>query len=122
LRRALWVLQWAREPPIFEPFDCDRKSAVFPKVSAVLAEINARELGVKEQFKKGRLAEAVFKTWLAVLAKEREVLNRPTTSKPARISRSEFRQECKSAVASRLKVFTNRETIALCAMLCATSW
>jgi hypothetical protein len=32
----------------FEPFVCDRKSTVFAKASAVLVEINARELGVKE--------------------------------------------------------------------------
>ena len=84
-----------------------------PAWSAALAEINAREADVKEQFKTGRLPAAVFKTWLAELAREREVLNRPTTLKPTRISRSEFLQEYKSAVARRLKVFTNRENVAL---------
>ena len=60
-----------------------------------------------------KLPAVVFKTWLAELAREREVLNRPTTLKPTRISRSEFLQEYKSAVARRLKVFTNRENVAL---------
>jgi hypothetical protein len=49
----------------------------------------------------------------AELAKERELLNRATTSKPTRISRSEFPREYKSAVGRRLKVFTNREKVAL---------
>ena len=84
-----------------------------PAWSAALAEINAREADVKEQFKTGKLPAVVFKTWLAELAREREVLNRPTTLKPTRISRSEFLQEYKSAVARRLKVFTNRENVAL---------
>ena len=87
-----------------------------PAWSAALAEINAREADVKVQFKTGRLPAAVFKTWLAELAKEREVLNRPMTLKPTRISRSEFLQEYKSAVsavARGLKVFTNREHVAL---------
>src|SRR5437764_2097430 len=84
-----------------------------PAWSAALAEINAREADVKEQFKTGKLPAAVVKTWLAELAREREVLNRPTTLKPTRISRSEFLQEYKSSVARRLKVFTDRENVAL---------
>ena len=89
------------------------ETRAMPAWSAALAEINAHEADVKEQFKTGRLPAVVFKTWLAELAREREVLNRPATLKPTRISRSEFLQEYKSAVARRLKVFTNRENVAL---------
>jgi len=83
-----------------------------PELSAALAEINAREADVREQFKTGKLPGAVFKSWIAEFAKERDALNRPTTSKSTRISRSEFLQEYKSAVARRLKVFTGRENVA----------
>jgi hypothetical protein len=44
---------------------------------------------------------------------EQDVLNRPATPKPSRISRSEFLQEYKSAVARRLKIFTSRENVAM---------
>jgi site-specific DNA recombinase len=84
-----------------------------PALSAALAEIHAREADVREQFKEGKLPAAVFKTWLAELAKQRDALSRPTTSKSTRISRSEFLQEYKSAVVRQLKVFTSRENVAL---------
>jgi hypothetical protein len=74
------------------------ETRTIPAWSAALAEINAREAADKEQFKTGKLPAAIFKTWLAELAKERDVLNRPTTLKPARISHSEFLQEYRSAV------------------------
>ena len=67
----------------------DKQQTVDPRTmpawSAARAEINAREADVKDQFKAGRLPAAVFKTWLAELAKERDVLNRPTTLKRTRI-------------------------------------
>jgi site-specific DNA recombinase len=84
-----------------------------PAVSAALAEINARESDIREQFNAGKIPGAVLKSWLAEFAKERDAVNRPTTSRPARISRSEFLQEYKSAVARKLKVFTSRENVAM---------
>jgi hypothetical protein len=84
-----------------------------PAVSAALAEINARESDIREQFNAGKMPGPVFKSWLAEFAKEREAINRPMTPRPARISRSEFLQEYKSAVARKLKVFTSRENVAM---------
>ena len=54
-----------------------------------------------------------FHSWLAEFTKERDAINRPTMPKPARISRSDFLQEYKSAVARKLKVFTSRENVAM---------
>ena len=50
---------------------------------------------------------------LTLTAKEREAINCPTAPKSARISRSEFLKEYKSAVARKLKVFTSRENVAM---------
>jgi len=84
-----------------------------PAVLAALAEINARARDIREQFKEGKIPGAVYKSWLAELAKERDAINRPAMPKPPRISRSEFLQEYKSAVARKLKVFTSRENVAM---------
>ncbi len=37
-----------------------------PEISAALADIDARESDVREQFKAGKLPPAVFKSWLAL--------------------------------------------------------
>jgi hypothetical protein len=64
-----------------------------PALSAALADLNARETDVREQFKAGKLPPAVFKTWLAELARERVTLHRSATTKSARISRADFLHE-----------------------------
>ena len=91
-----------------------------PALSAAVADIDAREADVREQFKAGKLPPTVFKTWLAELATERAALNQPTPTNSARISRSEFLHEYKSSVARQLKVFTSRETLRCRARRCAT--
>jgi site-specific DNA recombinase len=84
-----------------------------PEFSAALADINAREADVREQFKAGKLPPTVFKTWLEELARERVTLHRPATKRSARISRSDFLHEYKLTVARQLKVFTSRENVAM---------
>ena len=81
--------------------------------SAALADIDAREAEIREQFKAGKLPAAVFKTWLAEFTRERDALKRSATPKPARITRADFLYEYKVAVARKLKIFTARENIAL---------
>jgi len=79
--------------------------------SSELLAIAAREAEVREQFKAGKLPSAVFKTWLAELAKERRALSRPAPPPPTQVTRSEFLQAYKAAVARRLDVFTKRDNV-----------
>jgi hypothetical protein len=92
-----------------------------PETAAALADIDARESGIRDQFKAGKLPPSVFKTWLAEFVREREALTRRTTTpqKSARITRADFLQEYKSAVTRKLKIFTARENIAQSRELCA---
>jgi recombinase-like zinc beta ribbon protein/recombinase len=86
-----------------------------PELSAAQADIDARESDIREQFKTGKLPSAVFKTWIAEFARERESLNRRRTAgtaQPARVTRADFLQEYRSAVARKLKIFTARENVA----------
>jgi hypothetical protein len=85
-----------------------------PETAAALADIDARESDIRDQFKAGKLPPSVFKTWLAEFVREREALTRRTTTpqKSARITRADFLQEYKSAVTRKLKIFTARENIA----------
>jgi hypothetical protein len=46
-----------------------------PETAAALADIDTRESDIREQFKAGRLPPAVFKTWIAEFAREREALH-----------------------------------------------
>jgi site-specific DNA recombinase len=78
-----------------------------------LAEIDARETEVRAQFKAGALPPAVFKCWLTEFGKERAALNRHAPPKPSPISRPEFIQEYRAAVARKLRVFTKRENVAM---------
>ena len=84
-----------------------------PALSAAIADINAREADVREQFKAGKLPPTVFKTWLAELARERATLHHPATTKSARVSQSDFLHEYKLTLARQLKVFTSRENVAM---------
>jgi len=65
-----------------------------------MSDIDARESDIRDQFKPGKLPPAVFKTWLAEFAREREALIRCATASPksARITRADFLQQYKSAV------------------------
>ena len=80
--------------------------------SSELSAIAARETEIREQFKAGKLPPAVFRTWLDELAKERRALSRPAPVPAARVSRSQFLQAYKAAVARRLSVFTKRDNVA----------
>ena len=50
--------------------------------------------------------------WLDELAKKRRALSRPAPVPPARVSRSEFLQAYKTALARRLSVFAKRDNVA----------
>jgi len=53
------------------------ESPKIPAVSTAFADINARESDIREQFNAGKIPGAVFKSWLAEFAKERDAINRP---------------------------------------------
>lgn len=76
-----------------------------PETAAALADIDARESDIRDQFKAGKLPPSVFKTWLAEFAREREALTRRTTTPPksARITRSDFLQEYKRRRGSTIR-------------------
>ena len=92
-----------------------------PETAAALADIGARESDIRDQFKAGKLPPAVFKTWLAEFAREREALTRRTTAPPksARLTRADFFQEYKSAVTRKLKISPHAKTSRYRAKLCA---
>ncbi len=83
-----------------------------PVRSAELANVDARERDVREQYKTGKLTPAVFSAWLAELEKERSSLTRPTPLKTRRVTRDEFASAYRAVVAKRLGVFTRRENAA----------
>jgi hypothetical protein len=51
-------------------------------VSAALAEINARESDIREQFNAGKIPGPVFKSWLAEFVKQRDAINRRRRRSP----------------------------------------
>jgi hypothetical protein len=84
-----------------------------PAKSVRLAEIEAQEVDVREQYKSGRLPLAVFKTWLAELTQQREALHQPARRKSKSIKRDEFMSAYCKVVAKRLEVFSERRNVAV---------
>jgi hypothetical protein len=85
-----------------------------PAITAAQADIDAREADIRDQFKAGKLPPAVFKTWHAEFAIEREALSRHITTgaKICAHHARRFPSGIQSAVTRKLRVFTARENIA----------
>jgi site-specific DNA recombinase len=83
-----------------------------PAKSVSLADIDARESQVREEYKAGKLPSVVFTAWLAELERERAARTVPSVPKVRRVTREEFARAYRGMVATRLDVLTKRENAA----------
>jgi len=90
-----------------------QRARALPARSEELAEIDAREAHVREQYKLGKLPSVVFTAWLGELEKERSALSQTIAPKTWRITREEVARAYRNIVAKRLEVLTKRENAAV---------
>jgi hypothetical protein len=93
-------------------YECEHAHAAQPIApkSVELAQIDAREADVREQYKAGKLPPAVFAAWLDELQNARLAVTQPVVAQESRrVTRDEMASAYRGAVTKRLGVFTKRE-------------